>query len=347
MKTIKQSTIDKILVRMGIKPVAIMNEPKKTLIMHGKLLPKTEVKEAVKPKPQPKKRVLKPVATKVVTAQQIEVDKLLETDPAAALALGLKFSKENKERKLKAMAYANLTDEERDRVIEKANKIKMGTDALTKNLPSFTWDVNFRHELLFAEVVRLAFNSALNEDILFNICKDGQLYVRIGATNWKIDKPKEQLGTVNKKLIDYSGVSFGKEYDAFKLYHALIIASANYASSQRKLKTSEWYLEEFVSKASQAELKFTSDKSGRNEVRDAFVLAASTLSIEIGFRTNKNRTSVFIDSSDNRFGLAEISVKEFTGYVVRAVEAHNYSTKLSGDSTQTNIAKSIVNNLNL
>ena len=325
MKTIKNITIDKILIRMGIRPLAIIDEPKKkpSLKMTGKLLPKPVAKEVVKP--QLKKRVLKPVATRIETAQQIEVDKLLKTDPAAALALGLKFSRDNKGAKLKAMAYANLTDEEKERQKEKDSEIKMATDSLAKNLPKFDWDVNFRHELLFAEVVRLAFLSALKEDILFNICKDGQLYVKIGATNWKIDKPKEQLGTVNKKLIDYSGISFDpKEFDGFKLYHALVVASANYASSQRKLKTSEWYLEEFVSKASQAELKFTSDKSGRNEVRDVFVLAASTLAVEIGFRTNKNRTSVFIDSSDNRFGLAEVSIKDFTGYVVRAIEAHNF-----------------------
>lgn len=340
-----------ILNKRKPKVVALMDEPKKLGVsMVGKkvvkpILKRPRVVAKAKPKYADKKLL---AITKMEKAQ---IDFLMKSNPIEALALNNRLEAKIKANNAPIISYNNLSQLDKERALERTEMIEKAALSLTANLPKVRevqLDINWRKEVLLKHIADVAFKSSLVDDILWigggNF--GGVLKVKIGATTIIIDRDDmELLNDAATKLWAWSGVLKVLDTpDTWSLRTHLSNSADNYAVSQRKLKSSDWFLATLVEKAIAAPLKYTKETATRLEILAALALATAEVGVSLGFFKDSQK-KVNIDCSDNRYGTTQLDSKVMLPYMQSIIDRSSVAGRLTSGNYSSELLTAFTNYL--
>ena len=359
MKTINE-IVKSILRKRNPKPLAIVAVAKKKptgVIMYGKRIPKPEAVRVL-PKPKPKPVAVKYPNLKLMAISKDDeamVDRLIKSDPLEALAVSNRLTAKVKVANSKIMAYNSLTQLQREREAAEIDLIKKAALSLTANLPSVSdagLDVNWSSKVLISSISKIAFNSSLQDNVLWISNNLGDLSVKIGAQTIEVHTRKELLEAASKRLYNWSkmGKSLnnekGEEPNVYDLIRGLGKSASLYKVRESKLKSSDWYLTLLVDRASNAPLQYTKESSSRNEVLEALALATAEEANKLGFYKDKSK-AININCSDNRFGSSQLSDKVLLPFMESIIEKSSVAGKLQASNDAKNLLTGMKNLLPL
>ena len=356
MKLNINTVVRAILDKRKPKLMAVMDKPKKKgLIMYGKRVePRPNPVPMPKPKPTPPKYPnLKLMA--ISKADEARVNDLIQSAPLEALALSNRLTSKMRAANSKILAYNSLTQLQREREAAEIELIKKAALSLTANLPSVSdagLDVNWRSNILISSISEIAFNSSLQDNVLWISNNLGDLSVKIGAQVVEVHNRKELLEAASKRLYNWSkmGKSLnnekGEEPTVYDLIRGLGKSASLYKVRESKLKSSDWYLTLLVDRASNAPLQYTKESSTRNEVLEALALATAEEANKLGFYKDKSK-AVNINCSDNRFGSSQLSDKVLLPYMEAVIEKSSVAGKLIASNDAKNLLTGMKNLLPL
>ncbi|SFR65143.1 hypothetical protein [Maribacter stanieri] len=343
----KKDMIEKLLVRIGLKtkPLAILtvgeNKPS-GVRLKGKRL-------TVKPKIKAEVTLPNPKTIKDVDQESIDIMKLVDSNPVKAMQMAvLRDKRVSNERKEKARFLA-LSPLEIEREAERKVLIEKAALSLTANLPKvreIQLDINWNEDVLLQHIAEAAFRSSLESDVLWigggNF--GGNLYVKIGAVTEEIKtNDMELLDTAAAKLFSWSGVvNVLEDPTSSELKRFLSNAADSYTASQRKLKSSEYYLGLLVEKAIEAPLKYIKESAKRLEILEALALATAEAGIAIGFFKDSKK-NVHIDCSDNRFGTTQLTSKIMLPYMQSIIDGSSVAGRLTSGTDSAKLLEAFTN----
>lgn len=339
-------------IGIGTKAVAIMPEPKKkgVRIQGIKVASKPEPKAVVIPTPKPK-----PKPKAVIDHEAIEIMNLANTDPLKAYQIAKAKDARTKKERLEKARYLALSPLEKEREEERIDLIKKAALTLTSNIGKASdlgLDPNWRGSILLTKIAEAAFQSSLENDVLWISNGLGDLSVKVGAQTLEVHTQKDLLEAVAKKLFNWSGLGKslnnekGEEPNVWDLIRGLGKAAMQYKAQQAKLKSSEYYLSQLVKNSIAAPLRYTKESSTRSEVLAALTLAVSEQAIALGFRIDTSK-NVHIDCSDSRFGTTEISQKVLLPYMQSIINGSSVAGRLKASNDSINLLTGVVNQLPL
>jgi hypothetical protein len=351
----KTEIINGLLERIGIRKPSVIKivaeKPKpKGVIMHGR---------RVEPKPKPR---IKAKAVKVSKypdlkiaaindTDKAKINALLDSDPGAALKLSNRLNAEVRKMNTPILAYNNLTELEREQKEDRETKIKEAFDAIHKSLPT-PKEAGIGNDMTESGLLwllgRVAFQSALENEVLFTADHYLNASITVGAVTIKLDlKDRELIEKAVSKLKIWSGSErVLADTDTWKFVRAIGAKSREYQIEQSKKKSSNQYLELLVATANQSEIRVKREAL-ISDYLNALALEVATIAVKIGFTTNKSRSAFFINSSDNKFGLTEISKKDMLDYMERITYGCMISGKLSGNEMPKDLMIGTLNYLTI
>lgn len=338
-----ESTIQRILNRF--KPLAILTIAEKKpsgVQLYGKRL-------TVKPKIKDKVTLSKPKSKVIVDQESIDIMKLVDSNPVMAIQMATqRDNRISKERKEKARFLA-LRPLEIEREADRKLLIQRAALSLTANLPKvrdIQLDINWNKDVLLQHIAEAAFRSSLEADVLFigggNF--GGTLKVKIGAITEEINSDDiELLANASAKLFAWSGVlKILENPTSSELKRYLSVSADNYTASQRKLKSSEYYLGLLVEKSIEAPLKYTKETAKRSEILEALALATAEVGIAIGFFKDSKK-NVHIDCSDNRYGTTQLTSKIMLPYFQSIIDGSSVAGRLTSGTESANLLEAFTN----
>ncbi|MDE3741672.1 hypothetical protein [Maribacter polysaccharolyticus] len=222
--------------------------------------------------------------------------------------------------------------------IDKANKerekarhakAKEVVKALTASLPEPDFNPNWDQGPLKNAIAEAAFDSALENSVVFEMVDEHNLKAHYQGGGIKIQLA--DLEDVAKTLFDWSGVAHRIENPgAATLYHMISLKAMFYKMEKGKQKNSATYLKEMTAKVIEGGLTMEEGAS-RDEHKEQFVLYLVNVAEELGiqFFRDKKR-NLLLNCSDVKFGLKPLGEKEALPYFKDMVENGPMGGRLIG-----------------
>lgn len=217
---------------------------------------------------------------------------------------------------------------EEDRV---KNVVKLAT-TMTKNLPEPDFNFYQKYNYLRGEIVDAAFNSALENDVIFTLRDEHNINVTKGSNTFHVKAC--DLEDEAQKLVKWSGLGYrlndekGNEFSHFTLYNLLILKAAFYKAAQDRLKSSDEHLAEIVEAMACEEFKHDAT-TNRTKVLEKFTAHLVSTTKKLGKQFSKDISgNLYMNCSDQKFGMTKLDPKKVKASFQRIIDNSEVAGKL-------------------
>ncbi|MFS4447314.1 hypothetical protein [Maribacter sp. 2307UL18-2] len=302
---------------------------------------------------QPKVKAQKTLILRGKIVKRATGSKIRLVNPEARI-LAIEHQKKLRENAINALAMNLPTETEKEQ--EKIGTIKNAVKSLTANLPKESdlgLNPNWNASVLLSHIGDAAHRSSLESDVVWGRDGEGLLILEIEAQTIKITPEYFELfDKAAERLFNWSGMgkslndSEGTEPDTNAFLWNLGDSGARYSNEQKKLKSSDWYLDKLVEKASTATLVYEKATAKKADILEALALATAKEGIRLGFTRDKDK-NVLIECSDNRFGCTELSTKVLLPFLQQIIDESSVAGRLTAKKDVSDLLTGFTNLLTL
>lgn len=246
--------------------------------------------------------------------------------------VALKAANQKKAEKPKIVAKSKIDEAKKKREEDRVKNVVKLAATMTKNLPEPEFNLNQKYHVLRSQITEAAFNSALENGVLFTRRDDYSINVTKGSNTFHVKA--RDLEDETQKLVEWSGLGYrlndekGNGFSYGNLYNLLILKASSYQAEQDRLKSSDEHLSEIVEAMACKEFKHDAT-TNRNKVLEKFTAHLVTTTKKLGKQFSKDISgNLYMNCSDQKFGKTKLDPKKVKASFQKIIDNSEVAGKL-------------------
>lgn len=256
-------------------------------------------------------------------------------------------SKKKKAEKPKIVAKSKIDEAKKKQEDDRVKNVVKLAATMTKNLPEEPEiNPNQTYQVLRSQIVEAAFNSALENDVIFTLRDEHNINVTKGANTFHVKA--RDLESQAKALVKWSELGYrlnddkGNGFDHYTLYNLLILKASSYQAEQDRLKSSDEHLAELVEAMACEEFKHDVT-TNRNKVLEKFTAHLVSTTKKLGKQFSKDITgNLYMNCSDQKFGMTKLDPKKVKASFQKIIENSEVAGKLKSSKDAETLIEGFV-----